>query len=413
MPELEIETGDDHEHQANGQALVRHVGGKQDARQREIDDGADRQQQPSRQVEADDAVTHRPGEGERRNAGEDEGDGVVIDIEHEDEAVDLAGRLPGEFVHEAHGGACQEKRDRRQERQAACAKIGEPRKERLLALDPEPLQLEGEDPDPEEADREQMAKEQHDHEDGRHAETDVPRAFAQRDPGRKRPKCHADTEKIIHHADEQDGIVEKRRRGQGQRRPAAGQRTIEREGARKNDHENRNQEKLPRVVDVDHTREHGDDDVHHEIRYDLPLNLVELGEVGIGINGVDDVHPRQMVHVVGERRQPVGKHRNRDGADQKREQRQNVRGPKVSVTAGKMGGGLRKQHDANFLKRRAHSDDASELSFRDGAEPLEDGHPALLAACPRCSRIFLSLTAFYFLFRSLHIASRRLRLNAK
>ena len=102
------------------------------------------------------------------------------------------------------------------------------------------------------------------------------------DPRRQRPQRKPDAEHVVHRADEEDVVVEQRERDQRQHRPVAVKLAIERERARQDQHEACDRVDLPGEIDVHHPLEHRHHEVHHQVRNDLPVDLVEAGEIGIG-----------------------------------------------------------------------------------------------------------------------------------
>ena len=62
------------------------------------------------------------------------------------------------------------------------------------------------------------------------------------------------------------------------------------------------------------------DKVDHQIGDDLPINRIKAGEIGVGTDGVDNMRSRQMIDVVGERRQRMRRNRYRSRRHQRHEQ---------------------------------------------------------------------------------------------
>ena len=150
-----------------------------------------------------------------------------------------------------------------------------------------------------------MAEEQCDHEDRRDHEPQRHRAFAQPYPCGQRPQRQPDRGHVIHRADQEDLIVEQRRGDQRQHRPAAKQLTIERECSRQDQRETCDGVDLSGNVDVRNPLDERHNQIHHQVGNDLPLDLVEPGQVGIRGHRRNDVHSRQMIDVIGQRRQWV------------------------------------------------------------------------------------------------------------
>ena len=78
---------------------------------------------------------------------------------------------------------------------------------------------------------------------------------------------------------------------------------IERECPRKDQHEARNHIGLPGRVDVHEPHQDRQDHVHHQVRNDLPVHLIETREVRIAAERRDHVHAREMIDVVRDWRQ--------------------------------------------------------------------------------------------------------------
>ena len=67
------------------------------------------------------------------------------------------------------------------------------------------------------------------------------------------------------------------------------------------------------------------DEVHHQIGDQLPLDRVEAGQIGIRADRIDHVHAREMIGIVGERRQRMRRDRKRGRRHQQYEQNDNGR----------------------------------------------------------------------------------------
>ena len=194
-------------------------------------------------------------------------------------------------------------------RSAACAHVSSAK----------PVRLEREQPNGVDAKNEQVAKEQAEHERRRNRKPQRAAAFTQRDPGCQRPQHQTDAEHEIHRADQEHVVIEQRKRDQRQRRPAAEQRAVQRERARDDQGEAQQRVGFSRQIDIHHPLEQRDDHVHHQVRNDLPVDLVVAVQKRIAVARRDDVHPRQVIDVVGDRRQRIEQDRHRGDRQQQRE----------------------------------------------------------------------------------------------
>ena len=188
-----------------------------------------------------------------------------------------------------------------------------PRRPRLVAPLPQPQQFERQDADAVNAERREMAEEQHDDARRRQRHARRPHAFAQGDPAGQRPERDADAEDVVHQADEKDEIIQQAEStNSGSSRPAADQRAVERHGSRDDQREHRDHVNLAGQIDVHEPRQHRHDEVHGQVGNDLPVDLIEFGQLRVVAQRRDDLHARQMVDVVRQRRQRMGPDRDRD-----------------------------------------------------------------------------------------------------
>ena len=261
-----------------------------------------------------------PGVGTRRDDhGEyEERNLLIVDAHGHGEGVELAFEFPiGRPIMDGPGRAGEQQHDDRDERRAGRDEVDEKRTHRLRAPLPQTVQLEREQADTVEAGREQMAEEERNDEQGRDREPYTQFAFAERDPGDHRPQRKTDAEHVVHDADEEDAVVEKRNRDERQDGPAPEQDAMQREHAGDDHCERQDREHLAREIDVHETIERRHDEIDHQVRNDLPLDLIEFREIGIGLNRVHHVGAREMVDVVRQRRQRVRENRDRrDGQQQ-------------------------------------------------------------------------------------------------
>ena len=165
-----------------------------------------------------------------------------------------------------------------------------------------------------------MTEVQRQREQRRDGQPPRPGTFAQGDPGRQAPKRQSDAEYIVHHADQQHAVIEQRQGDERQRRPAAGQRAVERERAGTDQDKGQDREDLSGDINVHEPVQHRNDKVDHQIGDDLPIDFVEAGEVGVRIDRVDDMRARQVIDVIGQRRQRMRRNRDRRRRHQHHEQ---------------------------------------------------------------------------------------------
>ena len=316
VAQVDVDAGDQHEDEGDRQALVAHIGREQHARHRQIDGGADDEQHPEQRMDAQQPVPHRPHRAGHDQRDQRQRDDVGIALDDVDQPVDLAEPLPVILVGEAERRAREQQRDRRQERNAGGAEVDEPHRQRLAAAQPKPMRFDRQQADAVDAERRQVAEEQREREHRRHAEAQRPVPLAQGDPAGHRPQRQADAENVVGQADQEDVIVQERRRDQRERRPAAEQRAVERQRARQHQRQHRQQEELAGEIDAHDARQHRHDQVHHQVRDRLPVDLIEARQVGIVGDRGDDVHAREVVDVVRQRRDRVGPDRDRDDQQQ-------------------------------------------------------------------------------------------------
>ena len=164
---------------------------------------------------------------------------------------------------------------------------------------------------------EQVAKEQAEHEQRRNRKPQRAAAFTQGDPGCQRPQHQTHAEHEIHRADQEHVVIEQRKRDHRQCRPAAEQRSVQCERARNDQGEAQQRVDFSGQIDVHDPLEQRDDHVHHQVRNDLPVDLVIPVQEGIAVSRRDDVHPRQVIDVIGDRRQRI----EQDGHGGDRQQR--------------------------------------------------------------------------------------------
>ena len=130
---------------------------------------------------------------------------------------------------------------------------------------------------------------------------------------------------VIRQADEEDVIVEQGDRQQWQNRKSADQRPIEHHDARYDEREHRDQKNLTGQVNIHEPGKRRHDSVHRQIGDHLPIQLVKHGQLLIARQVCDHVHPRQVIHVVGQRRQRMRPDRYRDQQCERHRQRQDLR----------------------------------------------------------------------------------------
>ncbi len=174
------------------------------------------------------------------------------------------------------------------------------------------------------AEHKQVTEKQGSNEQRRYGQSQPQIAFAQGDPRHQRPQRKPDAADVVHGADEKDVIIEQRKRRQRKHRPTAVELPIERERARQDQHEARDHIGLPRRIDAHEPHQHRHDHVHHQVGNDLPVHLIETGEVGIVADRGDDVHAREMIDVVRNRRQRMKQNRNSRNEREQNEQGGNL-----------------------------------------------------------------------------------------
>ncbi len=151
-----------------------------------------------------------------------------------------------------------------------------------------------------------------------------PGPVAQPDPRRQRPQRDTDAEDVVHHADEEDVVVKERHGDERNRRPPAEQAAAQRQRAGHDQDEGGHGESLAGPIDANHPCHRRHDQVHDQVRDDLPFELVVAGEDGIAADLGDDVHARQVVGVVRQRRHQVRPDRHRREQDEHEEQDGNL-----------------------------------------------------------------------------------------
>ena len=251
------------------------------------------------------AVPGGPDARPHHHGGQQDGHIIEIDVHDHFEAFDLALRLPDVLAAEAPGGAGDQQRDNGQEGQARGHEGSEPPAQRPATALAKAIQLEGQQADAVDPRSEQVAEEQRHHEHGGDHEAPRPRPVAQEGPGGEGEQRQPDAEIIIHHPDEEDGVVEQRKGHQRQRRPHAEQRPVKRQRSARDEGEAQQGIDLAGGIDVGDAVDDRNDEVHHHIRKDGPLEKIEARDVGVVGQLGDDVHAREMVHIVRQGRQGV------------------------------------------------------------------------------------------------------------
>jgi hypothetical protein len=284
-------------------------------------------------MEADRTIARGPADRECDGGGEEEGCPVGIDLDDVDQPVELAGKLPAEGSPQPPGGTHHQQRQNGQEGQPGgreiedqparrgAARARRRRVAQAVQCAPQPVGFEGQQADPVDPDREQVAEEQADDEQARHHEPQREVALAQGDPARQRPQRQPDAEHVVHGADQEHVVVEQRKGDERQHRPAAEQRPVERHRARQDHHEAQDGVDLSRQIDVHQAHQRRHDQIHHQVGNDLPIDLIEAGEIGIGLDGRDHVHARQVIDVIRHRRPRMQHDRNRGDGEQQDEER--------------------------------------------------------------------------------------------
>ncbi len=336
--QIDADAGQHHEGDGHRQALVRHIGGESLARHGEIDRAADDQQRHQEGMNAHQLVPRRPQAGRHDDGGEREGHVVVIDADDPLDALDLALGLPVVLPGQAPGGAGQQQRHHGKEGQPASAEFREAGQQGLGAALPQAGELEGQDADAVDARRHQVAEEQHHDEQGGDAIAPRPGLVPQHHPGGQGEQGQADAEIIVHHPDEQHLVVEQRKDQQRNRRPAPEQGPVQGQGAAHDEGEAHEGIDLAGPVDRDQAHHGRHHHVHHQVGQDGPAQMVEARQVPIMGQGGDDVHARQVVHIVRERRQRVGQDRDRHQGEAHREDRGDDRERQIVRAPGPGGG---------------------------------------------------------------------------
>ena len=77
---------------------------------------------------------------------------------------------------------------------------------------------------------------------------------------------------------------------------------VEREGAGEDQHEGHDGVGLSGQIDVHDPLQDRNDQIHHQVRNDLPFDLVKQREIGIAADRGDHMHAREVIDVVGQRR---------------------------------------------------------------------------------------------------------------
>ena len=206
--------------------------GEQRARHREIDDGADDQQRPSDRMHVHNACARASAAASASAAIKTQATDVVVDREHQQQAVELAGQTPNRRARRRgpRSGSVSSRRSAGRNGTPVATKSSSRVRERLRDARVHSRCVSNAS-SPSRRGRAQT--------DGRRTaprtnsvEAHIPPrpgTLAQRDPGRQRPQRQTDAEHVVHHADQQHA----RCRGSGSRRaapPTSGRR--ERGGAR-------------------------------------------------------------------------------------------------------------------------------------------------------------------------------------
>ena len=261
-------------------------------------------------MEAKQAHAQHPHAAEDDGEGEREGHDIRIGLDHVKQAVELARRFPIPFGSVTPRRARQKKAGERKKGQTGAAELQQALRPGIVGHREGVIQLECEQADPVHADREQVTQVKRDGEQGGHRIACRPGPLTQGDPGGRAPQGKTDAEEVVQDADQEDVVVQQGKREQRQHRPAPEQRAVQRKRARHDQREDRHGEDLARQVDVHHPRDPGDDQVHHQVGQHLPIDLVVLAEEGVLAVVGHDLHARNVVRVILERRQGVGQQRN-------------------------------------------------------------------------------------------------------
>ncbi len=166
----------------------------------------------------------------------------------------------------------------------------------LVAEDDEGVGSEGEE-------MREIEREDEQHGD-RQAQPDRP--LAQRDPACGGDHEEADAAKEIDEAPEQDAIVEQQERKQRPRRPAIEEGSMQRRRAAGDQQEDRQEEGLAGPGERHDAGERRDDEIHREIGDRLPIERVELPQQSRAVVCRLDMHAREMVGIVEQRRRRDG-----------------------------------------------------------------------------------------------------------
>ena len=324
--QLQIAAGEQHEDDADRHALVGHVGVEHDARQREINRGADHEQREDQRMKAQHAVADRPHDAGDHDRHEREGGDVGIIADDIHQPVDLAALLPVGGADKLHGRAGIEQRRRGEERQAAGDEIDDAAPARVRSRRSHSrADLEREHADAVNAERREMAEEQREDASRRQREARGPGALAQRDPAGQRPQRDADAENVVHQSDQEDVIVEQRNGEQREHRPAADQRPVERQAAGNDEREHPDDEHLAGQIDVHDARQQRHDQVHGQVGDHLPVDLIEVGELRVLRQRRDHMHAGKVIDVVRQRRQRMRPDRDGNEQRERREQHADLR----------------------------------------------------------------------------------------
>ena len=223
--------------------------------------------------------------GERDNPGQQQRREMGVDLDDIEQAIELAVQLPHKRRTQPPGRAHHQERQHRQERQAGGDEIDERPRLRVRCARPCPAApvlldqtagLEGGDPQSINPDREQVTEEQRQHEQQRDREPDDEMVLAQPDPGSHGPEREAHPENVVHGSDEEHVVVKQWKRDQRQDRPASKQLAVERERSRDDEHEACDGVDLPGGINAHQPLQRRNDDVHHQVGDDLPIDVIKF-----------------------------------------------------------------------------------------------------------------------------------------
>jgi hypothetical protein len=86
---------------------------------------------------------------------------------------------------------------------------------------------------------------------------------------------------------------------------------VERKCAGKDQDEGHDRIDLSGEIDVHDPLQDRNDQIHHQVGDDLPIDLVEQRQIVIAADGGDHMHAREMIDVVGQRRPGIEENRDR------------------------------------------------------------------------------------------------------